>query len=205
VPESRNSSSSADILLLLFPLVVVIVMCTMIVQSAFRNPPARHLPKSAPSIALGPHKALCVSREGLIIARNVLRVWRALKPGVTAARLALSAGIHAEAWRQTCRGQGNPTMTRLCRVAAALGCCVGDLVRGLPCHQLQFREPAVVLMEGGRVIYHGPAGGAPPEYQAELMRLPKPVDVVPRRPGKGVAPLETVAGDDPTDQADSDS
>ena len=70
-------------------------------------------------------------------------------------RLATLAGVSKGMLVQIESGQANPSIATLCKVAAALGASVADLV------QVAGQHPAEVLPAGApRLLWRGPKGGA---------------------------------------------
>src|SRR3954469_7579865 len=70
-------------------------------------------------------------------------------------RLASMAGVSKGLLVQIESGQANPSIATLCKVAAALGASVADLV------QIAGQHPAEVLPAGApRLLWRGPKGGS---------------------------------------------
>jgi transcriptional regulator with XRE-family HTH domain len=70
-------------------------------------------------------------------------------------RLAALAGVSKGMLVQVENGQANPSIATLCKVAAALGASVADLV------QVSGQHPAEVLPAGApRLLWRGPKGGS---------------------------------------------
>ena len=70
-------------------------------------------------------------------------------------QLAAQAGVSKGMLVQIESGQANPSIATLCKVAAALGASVADLV------QVSGRHPAEVLPAGApRLLWRGPKGGS---------------------------------------------
>lgn len=65
----------------------------------------------------------------IVLGRRVAQRREAL--GIGQERAALDAGLHRTYWTSLERGQRNPSLETLCKIASALGCDVGDLVAGL--------------------------------------------------------------------------
>jgi transcriptional regulator with XRE-family HTH domain len=55
--------------------------------------------------------------------------------GLAQERAAHDAGLHRTYWTSLERGQRNPSLETLCKIATALDCDVGDLVAGLQAEQ----------------------------------------------------------------------
>jgi len=74
--------------------------------------------------------------------------------GLSLDRLAAAAGVSKGVLVQIENGAANPSIATLCKVAAALGASVADLV------QVSAQHPAEVLPAGApRLLWRGPKGG----------------------------------------------
>jgi transcriptional regulator with XRE-family HTH domain len=74
--------------------------------------------------------------------------------GLSLDRLAAAAEVSKGVLVQIENGEANPSIATLCKVAAALGASVADLV------QVSAQQPAEVLPAGApRLLWHGPKGG----------------------------------------------
>jgi transcriptional regulator with XRE-family HTH domain len=74
--------------------------------------------------------------------------------GLSLDRLAALAGLSKGVLVQLENGEANPSIATLCKVAAALGASVADLV------QVASQQPAEVLPAGApRLLWRGPKGG----------------------------------------------
>src|SRR6476469_5016027 len=83
-----------------------------------------------------------------------IRDWRKDKR-LSLDRLAALAGVSKGMLVQIESGQANPSIATLCKVAAALGASVADLV------QVAGQHPAEVLPAGApRLLWRGPKGGS---------------------------------------------
>lgn len=69
------------------------------------------------------------TQRQVVLGRRIAE--RRNKLGVGQDRFALDAGLHRTYITSLERGMRNPSLETVCKVAAALGCDVADLVQGL--------------------------------------------------------------------------